>query len=36
MEWLMTADMFRTLSTCFAALFVSSLLVTALTSFPPV
>lgn len=30
----MTADMFRTMSTCVAALFVSTLLVTAATSMP--
>jgi len=30
----MTADRFRTLSTAFAALFFSSLLITAATSFP--
>ena len=31
----MTADMFRTVSTCFAALFVSILLVAAATSTAP-
>jgi hypothetical protein len=30
----MTADLFRTMSTCVAALFVSTLLVSAATSMP--
>ena len=30
----MTADLFRTVSTCVAALFVSTMLVTAATSVP--
>ncbi len=30
----MTADLFRTVSTCVAALFVSTMLVTAATSMP--
>lgn len=30
----MTADLFRTASTCVAALFVSTMLVTAVTSVP--
>jgi hypothetical protein len=30
----MTAELFRTVSTCVAALFLSTLLVTALTSLP--
>jgi|GEM_PF-5582784 hypothetical protein len=30
----MTADLFRTVSTCAAALFVSTMLVTAATSMP--
>jgi hypothetical protein len=30
----MTADLFRTVSTCVAALFVSTMLVTAATSIP--
>ncbi len=32
----MTAELFRTVSTCIAALFVSTMLVTAATSIPPV
>jgi hypothetical protein len=32
----MTAELFRTVSTCFAAIFVSTMLVTAATSMPAV
>jgi hypothetical protein len=32
----MTAEIFRTVSTCLAAIFVSTMLVTAATSFPVV